>query len=939
MGKDSEGTQDWKPVQNGERAEGKVAYNSVGKGRIDETSSREVSPEWLPYVKDANIEIGRSEKKIAVKALRDTGAARTIIRPNLIPDLEGESIGQFSMVLAGGVTKSSPLVRMSLELEGQTADVEVGVAEIPVKGIDVLLGNDIGKPVPIRLNVDKPLPELTHTQNDGSRADMADPVALITRSQAKKAREEEQRGKLDLDPLLDHIHEDASSEESQHRRGEVRLTTNEGGAEGQGEEPLAEEVIHGMAMGKEELIRLQHEDPGLEDIRRSVEKEEKNGRGAFIVENGVILRRHRTPDKIDSSTEPSTHFRSRSLRALETVATTMPSPAEAQAPETTCSVLHHVEICVGDTRRTLDYLIKSFDFDVTAVRETPSCRQWVLRHASSLFVVTKRKDRQSKSKTKEEEEEEDNLRGGDTECERESPPQNAKSEESTNGFDHGTGGGRTAEGGGGGRGGGDGGGGGRGREELTEGEPSIGEKKAKTQDKQGTPSDFGVSNGDSSSSTTPSSSSLRLLQTSSFSSPQHSLANHSHSSIQISSSISTNQSPSNSEHWTVFCCRDQEDHVIDSVFNVALVVKDVDVLTERVRAKGGEVLREPCDIKDEFGVVRYAIVGSCCGNVVHTLLDKQGYSGEFLPGFCVVHGDKDSTKVFQTLEDLDLGTRRDSKKLKTNTTSHEENGNSSGPSLVQTNGSVSSPGGCSKKFFTHTDHLTLVCRRGESVGLLQWYEDCLGMRRFITNRHESPTEGFVMDEPICLRLKALEYWRCAETGIASPGSKIGDASLKLVVAESLPGTANSQVETFLTNHGGPGVQHIGLHTSRMTSTVDALTIGGVSFRKPPPPYYEECGKRGEIEAVGLGYELEDMRRLGILLDTEDDVLFPLDDRSHRYLMQIFAFPMFKEDTFFLEVIQRCGAKGFGAGNIRALAISIVLHQQQLLQEEKKKEGE
>ncbi|XP_076038001.1 uncharacterized protein LOC143023366 [Oratosquilla oratoria] len=73
---------------------------------------------------------------------------------------------------------------------------------------------------------------------------------------------------------------------------------NEGGAEGQGEEPLAEEVIRGMAMGKEELIQLQQEDPGLEDIRQSVEKEEKNGREQFITESGVILRRHRTPDKV-----------------------------------------------------------------------------------------------------------------------------------------------------------------------------------------------------------------------------------------------------------------------------------------------------------------------------------------------------------------------------------------------------------------------------------------------------------------------------------------------------------------------------------------------------------------------------------------------------------------------------------------------------------------
>lgn len=50
--------------------------------------------------------------------------------------------------------------------------------------------------------------------------------------------------------------------------------------------------------------------------------------------------------------------------------------------------------------------------------------------------------------------------------------------------------------------------------------------------------------------------------------------------------------------------------------------------------------------------------------------------------------------------------------------------------------------------------------------------------------------------------------------------------------------------------------------------------------------------------------------------------------TSRYLMQVFTGPIFKEDTFFLEVIQRCGAKGFGIGNISALAQSIILYQQQ-----------
>ena len=46
---------------------------------------------------------------------------------------------------------------------------------------------------------------------------------------------------------------------------------------------------------------------------------------------------------------------------------------------------------------------------------------------------------------------------------------------------------------------------------------------------------------------------------------------------------------------------------------------------------------------------------------------------------------------------------------------------------------------------------------------------------------------------------------------------------------------------------------------------------------------------------------------------------------YRHLMQVFTQPLFKKDSFFIELIQRCGAKGFGAGNITALFHALELH--------------
>ncbi|XP_069970953.1 4-hydroxyphenylpyruvate dioxygenase-like protein [Penaeus vannamei] len=390
------------------------------------------------------------------------------------------------------------------------------------------------------------------------------------------------------------------------------------------------------------------------------------------------------------------------------------------------------------------------------------------------------------------------------------------------------------------------------------------------------------------------------------------------------------------EHWTIFCCRDSDSHAVDSVFNVALVVRNVDSVTERVRAMGGHVLRDPCDLTDSQGKVRYAIVTSCCGNIVHTLIDKSHYKGNFLPGFKTVdhaHKNRDgsTTSTVNGYHEHAL----DNEHSQHNGNNSDELGgqhktenevNASQIPKHEVEVSPTSPPLC-----THVDHVTYVCRAGESRQLLDWYEQCFGMKRFFANGEETEADGFVLGGNIGLRLKAMEYWRCAETGLLSAsGASMEDASLKLVIAEPLPDVSTSHVETFLRAHRGPGVQHIGLHTPTMAATVALMAGRGVVFRKPPPVYYEEGVKLNEIEEAGHGSELSMFRDLGILLDTEADIFSEMEEQEgkKRYLMQVFTGPIFKQDTFFLEVIQRCGARGFGAGNITALAKSIILYNEQ-----------
>ena len=69
---------------------------------------------------------------------------------------------------------------------------------------------------------------------------------------------------------------------------------------------------------------------------------------------------------------------------------------------------------------------------------------------------------------------------------------------------------------------------------------------------------------------------------------------------------------------------------------------------------------------------------------------------------------------------------------------------------------------------------------------------------------------------------------------------------------------------------------------------------------------------GEIEE-----DLEDLRRLGILVDRDDE----------GYMLQIFTKPIGDRPTMFLEVIERHGARGFGEGNFKALFEAIEREQE------------
>lgn len=132
-----------------------------------------------------------------------------------------------------------------------------------------------------------------------------------------------------------------------------------------------------------------------------------------------------------------------------------------------------------------------------------------------------------------------------------------------------------------------------------------------------------------------------------------------------------------------------------------------------------------------------------------------------------------------------------------------------------------------------------------------------------------------------------------------------DGYIKLPINE--PSSQNSQIQEYLDEYNGPGVQHIALLTPNIIATVHEMRQQGVEFLEVPDSYYdEELTRRiGTIEE-----DLDALHKLGVLVDR---------DREDGYLLQLFTQCVFNRPTLFFEVIQRRGnSLGFGEGNFRAL---------------------
>jgi 4-hydroxyphenylpyruvate dioxygenase len=148
------------------------------------------------------------------------------------------------------------------------------------------------------------------------------------------------------------------------------------------------------------------------------------------------------------------------------------------------------------------------------------------------------------------------------------------------------------------------------------------------------------------------------------------------------------------------------------------------------------------------------------------------------------------------------------------------------------------------------------------------------------------------------------------TALFSQAMIAPDKAIRIPLNESQD--ENSQIEEFIREYNGEGIQHLALTTPDIFDTVERLRARGVKLQDTIETYYELVDKR----VPNHGEDLERMRKNRILIDG--------DVESEGLLLQIFTENLF--GPIFFEIIQRKGNQGFGNGNFQALFESIELDQ-------------
>jgi 4-hydroxyphenylpyruvate dioxygenase len=191
---------------------------------------------------------------------------------------------------------------------------------------------------------------------------------------------------------------------------------------------------------------------------------------------------------------------------------------------------------------------------------------------------------------------------------------------------------------------------------------------------------------------------------------------------------------------------------------------------------------------------------------------------------------------------------------------------------------------------TYIDHLTHNLYFGNMARWSDYYERLFGFRE-------------------------IRYFdiKGAKTGLVSKALTAPDGMVRIPLNES--SDPKSQINEYLDQYHGEGIQHIACFTDDIYSTIEAMRAEGVQFLHTPDTYYDVIDQR----IPNHGEDVARMAKNKILIDAD------LETKQQK-LLQIFTQTCI--GPIFFEVIQRKGNEGFGEGNFQALFESIERDQMQ-----------
>lgn len=185
------------------------------------------------------------------------------------------------------------------------------------------------------------------------------------------------------------------------------------------------------------------------------------------------------------------------------------------------------------------------------------------------------------------------------------------------------------------------------------------------------------------------------------------------------------------------------------------------------------------------------------------------------------------------------------------------------------------------KGFLAIDHLTNNVHKGTMARWSSFYKDVFGF-----------TEVRTFDI------------RGEKTGLQSDALRSPCGSFCIPINE---GTEKaSQIEEYLRDYDGPGIQHLAFLSTDLLASLDALEGSGIETLDINPEYYTEAFQR----VPQITENKDHIRRHQALVDGDAD----------GYLLQIFTKNLF--GPIFIELIQRKNHFSFGEGNFQALFESI-----------------